>query len=103
MGVLSLDETLSEICPHCGREHEARFFSLFLNGWHYVVGDCSHCNYRIEFRCDHLGGGLFLPDGSPATQLFEKNTRHLKEVVDREPGTRAVRPSFAGRSCRILR
>lgn len=102
MGVLSLDETLSETCPRCGKEHGAPFFSLFLNGWHYVIGDCAHCDYRIEFRCDDLRGGLFMPDGTPTTELFKKNTSHMKAHVAGQPGTRRVTPSFAGRSFRLL-
>ena len=81
---LSLEEHLSSTCPNCGREHEAKFFSLFLGHRHYVIGDCAQCGYRIEIRRDDLGMGLFLPDGSVSTvkQAFQtKHTDHMKEAL----------------------
>ncbi len=49
---------------------------------HYVIGDCDSCGYRIEFRKDELGAGLFMPDGKVATvkEMFKKeHVDHMKE------------------------
>ena len=83
----SLEESLATTCPACGHghDHHAKFFSLFVGDMHYIIGDCSSCGYRIEFRKDELGAGLFLPDGDVTTvrEVFKRNhTEHMKERLN---------------------
>lgn len=98
----SLEETIGTTCPKCGKEHEAKFFSLFVGELHYIIGDCTRCGYRIEFRRDDLGGGLFLPDGNPVTNEFDKNTQHMKEGLQKERKSSPVVQSFSGIKMRIV-
>lgn len=80
----SLEESLAETCPNCGKNHNAKFFSLFVGDMHYVVGDCDTCGYRIEIPKHDLGSGLFMSDGSVTTvdDMFRKqHTDHMKEEV----------------------
>lgn len=92
----SLEESLPDTCPRCGKQHDAKLFSLFLGEMHYIVGECDNCGYDIEFRCDELGGGLFMPDGESVTERFRKaNVEHMKQRIrDFAPRT-SVQPSFS--------
>ncbi len=78
----TLEEHLSSTCPSCGKEHNAKFFSLFVGERHYIIGDCTHCGYHIEFEESELGMGLFLPDGSPVNEQFKKNLTHMQDRGD---------------------
>jgi len=52
---------------------------------HYIIGDCTNCGYRIEFRQDELGAGLFMPDGGVATvkEVFRKeHVEHMRERLN---------------------
>ncbi len=80
-----LEESLQSVCPLCGQQHHAKFFSHFFDRRHYIVGDCQNCGYRIEFEDDLLGGGLFMPGGetTAVTKTFRKeNVEHMKEKVE---------------------
>lgn len=80
----TLEEQLGCTCPNCGKEHNAKFFSVFVSRMHYVAGDCERCGYRIEFRKDELGGGLFMPDGDVTTvsEVFKRESvEHMKEAL----------------------
>lgn len=82
---------MDHACHSCGEEHNAKFFSMFVDDMHYIVGDCSHCSYRIEFRADDLGGGLFMPDGSPVNDFFKKeHTEHMKDGLEKAGELRIV-------------
>ena len=100
----SLEERLHTHCPNCGKEHDAKFLSHFTDDMHYIVGDCTHCGYRIEIARHDLGGGLFLPDGSVSTinEVFQtKHTAHVKEAL-KEQNAPDVIHSFAGMQVRLI-
>ncbi len=100
----SLEESLATTCPVCGHDHHAKFFSLFVGDMHYIIGDCDSCGYRIEFRKDELGAGLFLPDGNVTTvqETFKKEqVSHMQERLAARgeatpvtPGHTALRQRF---------
>ncbi len=99
----SLEDHLEHMCPSCRQEHHAKFFSLFLNHMHYIVGDCEQCGYHIEFRKDDFGGGLFLPDGSAMADSFKKhNTDHMREHLEERNDHSTVLNSFSTIKMRIV-
>lgn len=101
----SLEAELPEVCPRCGRVHDAKFFSLFCDGMHYIVGDCESCGYRIEFERNDLGA-LFLPDGSVAAiseQFKREQVEHMRERVQRESPESRVIPDFSHIRMRFLK
>jgi|GEM_PF-4253965 len=77
---LSLDDHLEHTCPNCGKDHEAKFSSVFMHHAHYVRGNCTHCNYEIMLRHDQLGMGLFLPDGSSTAVKETFRSKHLDHL-----------------------
>lgn len=99
----SLEDHLEHSCPSCGKEHHAKFFSLFVNQMHYIIGDCEQCGYHIEFRKDDLGAGLFLPDGSTVVDTFQRrSTDHMKAHLEERDGASTVLPSFSTIRMRIV-
>jgi|GEM_PF-4264469 len=78
---VDLESSLQSTCPLCGKDHNAKFFSHFVDRKHYVVGNCQNCGYRIEFEDNDLGSGLFMPGGdtTAVTKTFRKeNVEHMK-------------------------
>lgn len=76
------DHVQHTVCPSCGKDHNARFFSRFTEDKHYIVGNCASCGYEIEIRRDDLGSGLFMPDGNVSTvgDVFRKESvGHVRE------------------------
>ena len=104
MANTTLEEHLHTHCPNCGKDHEAKFLSHFTEDKHYIVGNCENCGYRIEFRRDDLGSGLFLPDGSVSTihEVFRsKHVEHVREAL-REQNVPPIVHSFAGMRVRLI-
>lgn len=98
-----LEESLFTTCPNCSQRHNAKFFSLFLDQMHYIIGDCTSCGYRIEFRQDELGAGLFLPDGNVATikEVFKKE--HVEHMRERLKGSATpIVPTHANLRLRFI-
>ncbi len=101
-----LEEHLSELCPCCGREHHARFFSLFLEDMHYIIGDCVHCGYQISIRRDDLGMGLFDPAGNvtTVTQDFSRESvEHMRSLLEERGEARFVGETHARSRMRLLK
>ncbi len=99
----TLEESLAHTCPNCGKEHHAKFFSLFVSQMHYIIGDCDQCGYRIEFRKDDLGAGLFLPDGNVVTitETFKQShTEHMKGLLN--GSATPVEPSLSSMRMRFV-
>ena len=99
----TLEESLECTCPNCGKDHHAKFFSLFVSDMHYIIGDCEMCGYRIEFRKDELGSGLFLPNGDVTTvkDTFKKTSvEHAKAALEVKDDS--TKGTFAGMRLRFL-
>jgi hypothetical protein len=101
----SLEEHLTTVCPNCGKEHNAKLFSLFHRDMHYLIGSCGGCGYRLEVRRDDLGAGLFQPNGdvTTITKVFQKSqTDHMKEHLEEVGRSRFVIPTHQANRMRFI-
>ena len=73
---MALEQLISGDCPNCKKEHNAKFFSLFVDELHYLIGDCTGCGYRMEFPLHEFGGGIFVNGKLDIESLRSRSINH---------------------------